>query len=63
MSTLTREMGGRRIDRIAPDRSLILQKGTALVPHEGGRRLEPDGDLYRLLREWIAQGAPDDRDR
>ncbi len=61
--TLTREMGGRRIDRIAPDRSLILQKGTALAPHEGGRRLDPDGNLYRLLRDWIAQGSPDDRDR
>src|SRR5262245_11547872 len=61
--TLTREMGGRRIDRIAPDRSLILQKGTARASHEGGRKLDPDGDLYRLLRDWIAQGAPDDRDR
>ncbi|HYH68324.1 MAG TPA: DUF1553 domain-containing protein [Urbifossiella sp.] len=61
--TLTREMGARRIDRVAPDRSLILQKGTALAPHAGGRRLDPDGDLYRLLRDWIAQGAPDDRDR
>lgn len=61
--TLTREMGGRRIDRIAPDRSLILQKGAALAPHDGGRRLDPDSDLYRLLRDWIAQGALDDRDR
>jgi hypothetical protein len=61
--TLTKEMGARRIDRIAPDRSLILQKGTARTAHEGGRRLDPDGELYRLLREWIAQGAPDDRDR
>jgi hypothetical protein len=61
--TLTREVGGRRIDRIAPGRSLILQKGAALTAHEGGRRLDPDGDLYRLVRDWIAQGAPDDRDR
>lgn len=61
--TLTREMGGRRIDPIAPDRSLLLQKGAGLTAHEGGRRLDPDGDLYRLLRDWIAQGAPDDRDR
>lgn len=61
--TLTREMGGRRLDRIVPDRSLILQKGTGLTSHEGGRRLDPDGALYRLLRDWIAQEAPDDRDR
>ena len=59
--TLTREMGGRRVDRVAPDHSLILQKGAALVPHEGGRRLDPGGDLYRVLRGWVAAGAPDDR--
>src|SRR5262249_35713347 len=61
--TLTRELGGRRIDRINPDCSLVLQKGAALTPHEGGRKLDPKGELYRLVREWIAQGAPDDRDR
>ncbi len=61
--TLTREMAGRRIDRIDPDRSLILQKATARVPHEGGRRLDPDGAHYRLVRDWIALGMPDDRER
>lgn len=63
IQTLTREAGGRRIDRIAPDRSLVLQKGAALTPHEGGRKLAPDGELYRLVRDWIAQGAADDRER
>jgi hypothetical protein len=63
IQTLAKEMGGRRIDRIAPDRSLILQKGTARTAHEGGRRIDPDGELYRLVRDWIAQGAADDRDR
>jgi hypothetical protein len=61
--TLTKEMGGRRVDRLDPDRSLVLQKATARAPHEGGRKLDPDGDAYRLLRDWIAQGAADDRDR
>jgi uncharacterized protein DUF1553/uncharacterized protein DUF1549 len=61
--TLAKELGGRRIDRIAPDQSLILQKATARTAHEGGRRLDPDGELYRLLRDWIAEGAADDRDR
>ncbi len=59
--TLTREMGGRRLDAIDPDRSLILQKATARAPHEGGRKFDPDGDLYRLVRAWIAQGTTDDR--
>jgi hypothetical protein len=60
--TLAKEMAGRRIDRIDPVRSLILQKGTGAVPHEGGRRLDPDSVQYRLVRDWIAQGARDDRD-
>jgi hypothetical protein len=60
---LTKEMGGRRIDRITPERSLILQKGAGLVTHEGGRRLDPEGPAFRLVRDWIAQGATDDRDR
>ena len=59
--TLTRELGGRRIDRIDPTRSLALAKGAALVPHEGGRKFDPDGTLFRTLRDWIAQGATDDR--
>ena len=29
IQSLTKELGGRRIDRIAPDRSLILEKATA----------------------------------
>jgi hypothetical protein len=62
LHTLTKEMGGRRIDRLAPDRSLILQKATTRTPHEGGKRLDPNGQLYRLLRDWITQGAADDRD-
>ncbi|HUR55642.1 MAG TPA: hypothetical protein VMZ71_16010, partial [Gemmataceae bacterium] len=59
--TLTRELGGRRIDRIEADRSLILEKGSGRVAHEGGRKLDPDGTLYRTVRDWIAQGAKDDR--
>ncbi|HSQ57609.1 MAG TPA: DUF1549 and DUF1553 domain-containing protein [Gemmata sp.] len=59
--SLTRELGGRRIDLQTPESSLILQKATARAPHEGGRKLDPDGELYRLVREWIARGANDDR--
>jgi hypothetical protein len=59
--SLTREAGGRRLNLQTPDASLILQKATARAPHEGGRRLDPDGELYRLVRDWVAQGATDDR--
>ncbi len=61
---LVGEARGRRISLAAPDQSLLLLKATARLPHGGGRRLEEDSDDYRLLRDWIAQGArpalPDD---
>jgi hypothetical protein len=59
--TLTREAAGRRINRPDPGASALLAKPTAAAPHEGGRRLDPDSRAYRLLRDWIAQGAGDDR--
>jgi hypothetical protein len=37
--SLTKEVGGRRIDRVAPERSLILGKPTGRIAHEGGQRL------------------------
>ncbi len=55
---LTREARGRRIFPAAPDRSLLLQKATALLPHGGGKRLDADSDDYKLLIRWINQGMP-----
>lgn len=55
--TLVQETRGRRLLIQAPDHSLLLRKGTAKVPHGGGRRLDESGDDYRILRDWIAQGA------
>ena len=60
LHTLTREAAGRRIDRHAPDASLILAKASGRTAHEGGKRLDADGDLYKLVRAWVAQGAADD---
>ena len=62
-NALTRDEFGRRIDALAPERSLILQKATAELGHEGGKRFEKDSLEYRLLRDWIAQGAADDVQR
>jgi hypothetical protein len=61
--TLTKEMGGRRIDRVTPSRSLILEKATGRIAHEGGQRLTINTPQYQLLHDWIAQGAEDDSDR
>lgn len=55
---LVKEARGRRLFPAAPERSLLLLKGTATLPHGGGQRIEPDSDDYRLLRNWISQGMP-----
>ena len=56
--TITRGLGGRRGDRVAPAKSLLLLKPTAEVPHEGGRRFSPGEVPFRILRDWIQDGLP-----
>src|SRR5687767_3861670 len=55
---LVKEARGRRLFPAAPERSLLLLKAAATLPHGGGKRIEPDSDDYRLLVRWIAQGMP-----
>jgi hypothetical protein len=55
--SLTRDVQGRRIDRLDPEDSLILLKPSGAVTHEGGIRFGRDSHLYRLIRDWIAEGA------
>lgn len=55
---LVKEARGRRLFPSAPERSLLLMKGVASVPHGGGKRLDADSDDYRLLVRWMAQGMP-----
>ncbi len=57
---LTREQQGRRANRLDPDRSLLLQKATGQVPHEGGVRFSAQSPEYALLRQWIADGQVND---
>lgn len=54
---LTRQSQGRRVVLADADRSLILQKGSFAIPHGGGRLLKKDSFEYRVIREWIEQGA------
>ncbi len=56
-ATLTRDLLGRRLDRLRPDDSLLLSKPTMRLPHEGGQRFARDSAEFHLLRRWIAQGA------
>jgi hypothetical protein len=48
---------GRRLSFSSPEQSLLLQKGSGMVPHGGGAKLPMDSDSFRTLVEWIRQGA------
>jgi hypothetical protein len=54
---IVKESRGRRLSPASPEHSLLLTKGTSTVPHGGGKRLAVDSDDYRILRQWINQGA------
>ena len=55
---LVYEDRGRRLFPADPDYSLLLTKPANLLPHGGGRRLEPGTYEWQLISSWIAQGAP-----
>src|SRR5437660_2936681 len=55
---LTREYKGRRVNPIAPGRSLLLRKPLGLASHEGGTLFGPGSRAHRILLGWIAAGAP-----
>ncbi|QDU92478.1 DUF1553 domain-containing protein [Lignipirellula cremea] len=55
--SLVREFAGRRINLANIDASLLLLKPGGQLPHAGGKLLDPDGPEYKLLRDWLAQGA------
>ncbi len=49
---------GRRVFPALPEDSLLLQKATVRVQHEGGQRFEPDSESAKTIAEWIRQGMP-----
>jgi hypothetical protein len=55
---LTREAGGRRLNPVVPERSLLLLKATGQIEHGGGRRFGQDSWQYQVFRQWIMEGAP-----
>ena len=56
-AALIQDVSGRRVNLMEPDRSLLLQKGTQALAHEGGKRFDSKSWEYQILRDWIAQGA------
>ncbi len=58
-AVLTREQGGRRVNRLSPVESLILQKGTGGLPHQGGALFGRSDPGYQAIGRWIAEGCQD----
>ena len=56
--SIVKQDRGRRLFPAAPDESLFLKKAVGAVPHGGGVRFTADTDAYRMIRTWIANGAP-----
>ena len=56
---VTREQGGRRVNLLQPENSLVLLKATSLLAHEGGQRFAAGSPEYALLMNWLKDGAPD----
>lgn len=54
---ITKDANGHRIDRTAPEESLLLKKPTYETPHGGGERFKKDSLEYAAIRDWIRQGA------
>ena len=51
------DLASRRINAASPEKSLMLLKPTAAVPHEGGQRLKVDDVYYQIILAWISDGA------
>lgn len=55
--TITHQARGRRVMLQDPARSLLLLKATGAIAHGGGSRFETNSPEYRIVSEWIAEGA------
>ncbi len=53
----TDDLASRRVNVAKPDKSLMLLKATASVPHQGGQVIIPDSKYYRIIHDWIGAGA------
>ncbi|MCI0359936.1 MAG: DUF1549 and DUF1553 domain-containing protein, partial [Planctomycetaceae bacterium] len=57
-AALVRQVDQRRVNLLDPEASLILQKPTGQVVHQGGVRFHRDSQEYRILHDWITAGTP-----
>jgi hypothetical protein len=59
---IVKEARGRRVFPGSPEQSLLLTKGTAQLPHGGGKKLDPNSEDYADLVRWIREGMPYGKD-
>jgi len=57
---LTKAAGGRRINRVEPLKSLLLEKVTGSIEHTGKQLIPPDTPEYGTLVAWLAADTPQD---
>jgi hypothetical protein len=55
---LVHEAQGRRVFPAEPEFSLLLLKPANILPHGGGKRMEPGSYEFQLIASWIRQGMP-----
>jgi hypothetical protein len=48
---------GRRVSLASPESSLLMQKALGVVPHGGGRRIEPGSASHEALLGYLSRGA------
>jgi hypothetical protein len=55
---IVKEGKGRRVFPGAPEQSLLVLKAANIVPHGGGKQLDPSSEGYQTLVRWISEGMP-----
>ena len=60
--SLTQELYGRRINPIEPAKSLLLQKPSMQISHQGGKRFSVSERPYGVLHDWISEGCQNKKD-
>ncbi len=60
---IVRDARGRRINFVEPEKSLLLLKATGQINHGGGERFAVGSPEYTRIRDWIARGAPYNKER
>jgi Protein of unknown function (DUF1549)/Protein of unknown function (DUF1553) len=60
---IVRDLEGRRVNLVRPERSLLVLKPTWQLDHEGGERFAADSREAEVLLDWIRAGAPREKPR